>query len=276
MAPHYSAEVGLLLSEVSTSTVDTIVRVNKLIFAARSRKDHKLVIHHFNPNIELGLFMWADAAGQNRTDGSSTQGLFMGMAPVSLLNGNLERITPISWHANKIDRVARSPGAAEAIAVVNGEDMLYHARHQWGEMIGKGTNVFDVDKTVNQITGGVISDSRNVYDKLQTEEYSTKGSEKRTGLELMCLKHAQRVNHVHVRWVHSEAQLGNALTKANAKEKERFYTMGSQWRIVSDEKMRSARKRRTEGIEVLESTQNTPYHTNGTNADRNQPSPTEV
>ena len=276
VAPHYSAEVGLLLSEVSASTVDTIVRVNKLIFAARSRRDHKLVIHHFNPNIELGLFMWADAAGQNRTDGSSTQGLFMGMAPVSLLDGNLERITPISWHANKIDRVARSPGAAEAIAVVNGEDMLYHARHQWGEMMGKGTNVFDVDQTVNQVIGGVISDSRNVYDKLQTEEYSTKGSEKRTGLELMCLKHAQRVNHVHIRWVHSEAQLGNALTKANAKELERFYTMGSQWRIVSDEKMRSARKRRTEGLEVLESTQNIPQHTCGASADRNQPSPTEV
>ena len=187
VAPHFSAEVGLLLSEVSTSTVDTILRVNKLIFAARGRKGHKLVIHHFSPKLELGLFMWADAAGQNRRDGSSTQGLFLGIAPIGLLDGNLERITPIAWHANKIDRVARSPGAAEAIAVVNGEDILYHARHQWGEMLGAGTNVFDVDKTVNSITGAVISDSRNVYDRLQTEEFSTKGCEKRTGLELMCL-----------------------------------------------------------------------------------------
>ena len=142
VAPHFSAEVGLLLSEVSTSTVDTILRVNKLIFAARGRKGHKLVIHHFSPKLELGLFMWADAAGQNRRDGSSTQGLFLGIAPIGLLDGNLERITPIAWHANKIDRVARSPGAAEAIAVVNGEDILYHARHQWGEMLGAGTNVF--------------------------------------------------------------------------------------------------------------------------------------
>lgn len=273
VAPHFSAEVGLLLSEVSTSTVDTILRVNKLIFAARGRKGHKLVIHHFSPKLELGLFMWADAAGQNRRDGSSTQGLFLGIAPIGLLDGNLERITPIAWHANKIDRVARSPGAAEAIAVVNGEDILHHARHQWGEMLGVGTNVFDVDKTVNSITGAVISDSRNVYDRLQTEEFSTKGCEKRTGLELMCLKHSQRVNHVHVRWVHSEAQLGNALTKANAKELERFYAMGNQWRIVSDEKMRSARKRRSEGLEVLESAQT---HTHEIMPDRNQPSPTNL
>ena len=55
----------------------------------------------------------------------------------------MEKVTPTSWHANKIDRVVRSPGAAEAAAVVNGEDHLFHARHQWGEIIGTGTNVFD-------------------------------------------------------------------------------------------------------------------------------------
>lgn len=51
----------------------------------------------------------------------------------------------MSWNANKIDRVTRSPGPAETIAVVNGEDILFHARHEWGELMGSnGTNVFDV------------------------------------------------------------------------------------------------------------------------------------
>ena len=65
------------------------------------------------------------------------------MGPASILEGNMEKVTPTSWHANKIDRVVRSPGAAEAAAVVNGKDHLFHARHQWGEIIGTGTNVFD-------------------------------------------------------------------------------------------------------------------------------------
>ena len=74
--------------------------------------------------------MWCDAAGQNRRDGSSTQGLFSGMTPLKLLDVNMDKVTPVAWHANKIDRVARSPGAAEATAAVNGEDLLFHARFQ--------------------------------------------------------------------------------------------------------------------------------------------------
>ena len=69
----------------------------------------------------------------------------------------------------------------------------------------------------------------------------------------MCVKHAQRHNQVHLRWVHSEAQLGHALTKPNAKELDHFYQLGrSRWRIVSDDEMRSARKRKQTGMEILE------------------------
>ena len=274
VAPHFSAEVGLLLSEIADGNIDTIIRTNKLIYAAKTRKNHKVIIHHFPESTEVGLFMWADAAGQNRRDGSSTQGLFLGMAPTSLLDGHMEKVSPIIWHVNKIDRVVRSPGAAEAVAVVNGEDVLFHARHQWGEMFGPGTNVFDVNEAVNRTLGSVISDSRNVYDRLQTEELSTQGAERRTGLELMSLKYAQKRNHVIIRWVHSEAQLGNALTKANAKELELFYQLGCRWKIVSDEEMRSARRRRKTGMETLEngkSTRNNTEHTHTVDELENNP-----
>ena len=254
VAPHISAEVGLLLSEVSESTADTIIRTKKLVYATRTRKDHKIIIHSFPETVELGLFMWSDAAGQNRRDGSRTQGLFLGMSPVGLLEGNMEKVTPIAWHANKIDRAGQSPGA------VNGEDLLCHARFQWGEILGPGTNIFEKDETVNRIVGALISDSRNVYDKLKTEELATKGAERRTAFELLCKKYAQRRNGVIVRWVHSEAQMGNALTKAGAKEIELYYQLNGQWRIVSDDQMRSARKRRESGLQALDQVQkNTQY-----------------
>lgn len=255
VSPHTSAEVGLMLSEVCNSTVETIFQVNKMLYNARCRKDHKLVIHAFTPETKLGMFVWADAAAQNRRDGGSTQGIFVGLAPLTLLDGCVEKISPIAWHAGRIGRIARSPGAAETIAVVNGEDYLYHARYQLGEILQAVTNVFDVDETVNQVEGCVISDSRNVYDKLMTEELSVKGAEKRSDLELLCLKSAQRNNNVVLRWVHSEAQLANALTKGGAKELELFYKMQGTWRIVCDDLMRSARKRRKEGLTVFQQQQ---------------------
>ena len=54
-----------------------------------------------------------------------------------------------------------------------------------------------------------------------------------------------------LRWVHSEAQLANALTKSNSKEMELYYRMKHIWRIVEDPEMQSARKRKMKGLEPL-------------------------
>ena len=254
VSPHISAEVGLLLSEISESSVETILKTNKLLFMTRQRKDHKLIMHAFPEDRRLMLYVWTDAAGQNRRDGGSAQGILVGMGPEGLLEGSVEKVSLMSWHAGKIDRVTRSPGAAEARAVVSGEDHLFHARFQLGEMLMAMPDIYDVEATVASVKGCLISDSRNVYDKLQTEELGAKGAEHRTDIELMCLKASQRGTGLILRWVHSEAQIANSLTKPGGKELESFYHMGSQWRIVQDAQMRSARKRRLDGLHPLEQT----------------------
>ena len=133
VAPHISAEVGLYLSEVSKSTVETINKVNQLVHFTKARKNHKMIIHAISWTCaSLGFSLGADAAGQNRLDGSSTQGIFVGLAPMSLHEGEVCKVIPIGWHASKIDRACRSPGAAEAQAAVSGEDLMYHARFPMG------------------------------------------------------------------------------------------------------------------------------------------------
>lgn len=49
VAPQFSAEVGLLLSEVS-STIETLSRANKLMHQVKESKHHRLLI----PNIHVG------------------------------------------------------------------------------------------------------------------------------------------------------------------------------------------------------------------------------
>ena len=124
VAPHISAEVGLLLSEVSQRTVSTIVRTNLLVQDTRARRDYKLLVHRFSSTEELCLYAWMDAGSQNRPDGGSTQGIIVGIGPKGLLQGDMGSITLLSWHSNRIDRTCRSPGAAETLAAVNGEDTL--------------------------------------------------------------------------------------------------------------------------------------------------------
>ena len=252
IAPHLSAEVGLLLSEVTTSTVETLLKANRLVHFSKARKDHKMVIHAIPETIPVGFYTWADAAGQNRRDGSSTQGVFVGLGPTSLSQGEVAKVIPVAWHSNKIERPCRSPGAAESHAAISGEDYMYHARFQWGEMHSTEVDIFDSDSIVRETPGCLISDSRNVYDKLQTSELTIRGAERKTDLNLLCLKHAQRVTNLELRWVHSEAQLGNSLTKGGTKELDLYYGLSFRWRLVADDEMRSARKRRQQGMGALQ------------------------
>ena len=92
-----------------------------------------------------------------------------------------------------------------------------------------------------------------MFDKLSTEVVAPKGAERRVDLEVMGLKAAQHRNGLIVRWVNSEAQLSNPLTKARElKELMLFYDMGQKWCIVEDDSMSSARKRRQKGQSPLE------------------------
>ena len=112
------------------------------------------------------------------------------------------------------------------------------------------------DLTVRQILGCLVTDSRNVYDKLETEMLVVKGAEKRTSIELLAIKESQMRTGLHVRWVHSEAQLANSLTKSGGhREYDLFIKMKQQWRLVEDETMMSARRRREQGLFPLEQSQ---------------------
>ena len=92
-----------------------------------------------------------------------------------------------------------------------------------------------------------------MYDKLDTEMLVVKGAEKRTNMELLALKEAQWNAGVNVRWVHSEAQLANSLTKSNGqREYEMFIRMGHRWRLIEDENMMTAKRRKENGLKPLE------------------------
>ncbi|CAE7274795.1 unnamed protein product [Symbiodinium microadriaticum] len=108
-------------------------------------------------------------------------------------------------------------------------------------------------QAVERILGCIVTDSRNVYDKLETEVLVIKRAEKRTSIELLALKESQMNTKVQMRWLHSEAQLANTLTKSGGqREYDLYYKMGHRWRLVEDESMMSARRRKEQGLRPLE------------------------
>ena len=170
-----------------------------------------------------------------------------------MLMGAVGSVSPMAWHSSKVDRICRSPGAAEALAAVNGEDILHFARFQWSELEHGVQDVKQSSQVASHVSGCLVTDSRNVYDKMSTEVMMIKGAERRTDLELLSLKESQGRTGLIIRWVHSEAQLANSLTKSGgSREIELYYRVGFRWRIVEDELMRSAKRRKQDGLPPLE------------------------
>ena len=210
-------------------------------------------IHAFRPEQELILVAWCDASSQNRHDGGSTEGILVGMASQELRHGHVDKVSPMYWKSSRIDRVCRSPGAAEARAAVDAEDNLHLLRYAWAEFCGHQAPVHEPEALVSKICGVLVTDSRNVYDRVTKPYISPKGAQKKVDIELMAIKESQTLTGLEVRWVNSEAQLANSLTKRGEDHQiTRFISLGQRWRIIHDPDMFSGKKRKAQGLGPLE------------------------
>ena len=240
---HLSGPVGLMLSQGSKATVADVIAVNKLLKRARTKRHHRVRVHrHEGP---LHLACWVDASHANRPDGSSTKGIFVGWSTDRLLEGELAKVTPLSWQGAKIQRTCRSPASAETRAAVDGEDELYAVRLQVAEFEGQIINLRDIDSAVQEISSSLISDSKCLYDRLQQTALTLRGEEKRSDIESLRLKEAITTTQLNLRWVHGDAQLANSLTKSDELHQIlMFQSLSGRWRIVYDESLLSSKKRR--------------------------------
>ena len=83
--------------------------------------------------------------------------------------------------------------------------------------------------------------------------------DRRSAIEALALKQALSCGNATLRWVHSQAQLGDALTKSSAGlvgHMLRFFSTG-QWHLVDDPMFTSARKRAAAGLDVLDKVEST-------------------
>lgn len=110
------------------------------------------------------------------------------------------------------------------------------------------------DLAASQVNAMLITDAKNLYDKLHRPVPIVKGAEKRSTLECLALRSHLERTKTPIRWVHSQAMLANALTKPQEKGTFwRYLHLNFRWRITYDEEMLSAKTRSKLGIEPLAS-----------------------
>ena len=104
-----------------------------------------------------------------------------------------------------------------------------------------------------KIPGVIISDAKNLYDRLSQTMLTLRGAEKRSDLESLCLKESMEQAGTLLRWVNGDSQLANSLTKETEPHQcLLFSSRNCKWRIVYDSELMSGRKRRSKGLSSLE------------------------
>lgn len=252
----FSVDVNHLLTKVPKSTVADILTTNKLIRDIKKIKIQVYKIHAFPAEEPLEFVAWSDAAWANRpNEVESTEGIFIGASTARLREGHQTPVSPIHWKSGCINRVCRSPATAETMAALNTEDDLTYVRVLWAELTGHDINMRDVDMAASLTKGTLVTDSKNLHDKLNRATPVVKGPEKRADIEALSLRQNLSRSSTTLRWVEGGAMLANILTKCHEKAQGwLFLSLDFTWRLVYDETMSSSKKRRANGIQPLQDT----------------------
>ncbi|CAK0848586.1 unnamed protein product, partial [Prorocentrum cordatum] len=211
-APWLSAEVSLLQAEIPTATVSTIQKINKLIRTMNDTADVVMLI----PAIEqIAVVGWGDAAWAARITGESQGGEMIVLVPLSFLSGSTETL-----ECGQVDY----------------------------------TNKQHVNDAISSCPGVLVTDGKSGYDAIEKSESAGLGlRDKRTSIECLGIRQQKEQTALQIRWVHSDAMLADGLTKDRAaKVLLEFFRSGQRWRLVDDPLHRSARKRKTEGMDRLD------------------------
>ena len=216
--PHLSSRLGQLQSEISKATVGTLKAANKLVrecFQTRHLSTRINQIDVSDP-LDVCFVAWSDAALANRIDLGSTGGYVIAAANPCLLQGESAPLTFVSWRSGKLARKARSSLSAEAQALSEADQELMFVRLAWSELCGLEADLRNPDRSISQISGTVVVDAKSLFDVLEKRELNSAAvgvKDKYSALEILCLLESIERLKTGVRWVHSEAQVADAMTK---------------------------------------------------------------
>jgi hypothetical protein len=216
-------KVSALQSELRAPNVGSLLRANALITAARATSEFELT---FRP-IDLataGLVVVTDAAlGNVNAEGSNLEpptkklhsqaGHLILIGDRDLCAGKTGTFNVLDFRSYRLARICRSSFAAETYALEEGVDQCEVIRGQFAEMLG--VDISQCRKTpevLQRVPVVAVTDAKDTHDKALSDT-STHGAQKSLAFSIGFLKRYFRQPATALRWVETENQLSDALTK---------------------------------------------------------------
>ena len=223
-APFLQCSVSQLAGKVSKATVSTIDQGNKILRMAKANSDVALQ--------------------PTEMTSQSQGGYLLCMVNRNVTTGDEGKYNLIDWRSWKLARVARSSLSAESQATAEAADALLFACLFW-RLIFNPQLPIDKD-TSAQLTHppAHVVDAKALYDLLIKDEIQAAlGSDKRTAVETLVAQDKLRVCQAQVKWVSSEKQYADGMTKTDAAQLLADRLRSHQMRLTSDVNFQAAKKK---------------------------------
>ena len=220
--PDLSSALSHLQSQINQAKVSTLITANKVLHNAKKHSDVCIQIQPIaTPDVRFIAF--SDASFASKSKPESHAGLIILATHKEISSNKSCAISPLSWGTKKIQRIVTSTLSAETSALSTALDQLTWIRLYWAWILNPKTEWQRPEKENNlppaitiptyKVTNEdlAITDCKSLYD-LTTLTAIPNCSEFRTQLLARSIKDILSEG-IKLHWVHSGAQLADALTK---------------------------------------------------------------
>ena len=244
--PDLGSRLSWLQSSINKAVVGTLMEANKVLHEAKMFADTSIKVQAI-PLKEIRFVAFSDASFASAKTPDSHQGMIIMAAHSRIGENKSSPISPLVWHSKKIQRVAVSTLSAEAMALAGSVDILSWVRLYWSWINDISTRWKDTDQTLLKLppassalpppeddsdesqqtfshenqkllkhlpkesSGILTTDCKSLYD-LISRTAPPSCQEFRTQLQAKLIKEHLNTG-IKIRWVPSQAQLADSLTK---------------------------------------------------------------
>jgi len=228
----------------SQGRVKHLQEANKLVRTAFATADTPIVFQSI-PLDRLCTVTFHDAGQGSRPDGSSQGGYVTVLADKDILDGKECKVTIMDWRSFKLRRVARSSLSAEVQAFSEALDATEFLKIIISETVyAKGLDLRKADDYIRDIMPScLVTDCKSLFDAVErSQSCGLNLSERRTAIEVLAARERLAALKIPVKWVNSDRQIADGLTKVAAAWKLQSFQQRPVIKLIWDPDFIAAKK----------------------------------
>ncbi|CAJ1344302.1 unnamed protein product, partial [Effrenium voratum] len=211
--PDVSAWVSLC-SKGSETTVKDLQALHETLNYAKSTPDDGLTFQNVPINDGTVVIGYADSSWANAHQGASQQGALVLLTSAHCTETST-KASLVDWRSHRSGRVCCSTLAAEASACDDCVDRAYFVALTLTELL-HGVPAHRAEQRLRQLQ---VTDCKSLFDAVCTQNPRT--TEKRTYVDIRSIQ--EFIDNRSIRWVPTELQFADGLTKCNKQLRQDFH-----------------------------------------------------